>query len=420
MDHATQVEVVERWLAMYRAGGTQMAPDVARIDPSIYTSPEWFDAEQRTAFRARPVVACLSADIATPGDFVTFVSGGVPLVVVRDDDGVVRAFHNACRHRGTQVAHGCGHSKNFACPFHNWTYARDGRLLGQPRSMGGFDSLDKSLFGLVPVTAGEGHGLVFVQVEATPAPVADDLEAEDRDASGPGTATPLDVTAILGQEIARDLDALDLSACHVWGRERRSWDCNWKLLLDTFTESYHVFALHGASVGPDYPGHIMAYDAFGPHLRIPVPRLTILELEDQPQDDWDLLAHATVQYHLSPNAMVKHTIDHFILWRFEPVGPGRTVAEMTMYTREPRSAYVEGSPAHDAMVGWFDLHDAVTRDEDYPESERIQRTLESGVVRQTVLGRNEGATQHFHRIVREAVASAASISEAIASRSLEQ
>jgi phenylpropionate dioxygenase-like ring-hydroxylating dioxygenase large terminal subunit len=143
----------------------------------------------------------------------------------------------------------------------------------------------------------------------------------------------------------------------------------------------------------------MVYDTFGPHLRIPVPRATLLDLAAQPSERWSLLPHATVQYHLSPNAMVNHTIDHLILWRFVPLAVDRTVAEMTMYVPE----HVDDDAWRKSMEDWFDLHDAVTRDEDYPQSERIQRVLASGRVARTVLGRNEGAVQHFHRTIRDRV-----------------
>jgi phenylpropionate dioxygenase-like ring-hydroxylating dioxygenase large terminal subunit len=382
MDHATQVDVIERWLAMYRSGSTQLAPGVVELDPTIYTDPAWFARERQRLFRDRPVLVCLSADVAEPGDFVTVDCGGVPLVIVRGDDGMVNALVNVCRHRATQVAHGCGQAKNFVCPFHNWTYARDGRLLGQPRSQGGFAELAKETLGLVAVPVAERFGLVFVR---------------------PGGGAPIDVAEHLGSTIARDLESFDLAGYHVWGRQRREWACNWKLIMDTFTESYHVFALHGASVGPDYPGHVMIFDAYGPHLRIPVPRSSILDLEARPRAEWDLLAHATVQYHLAPNTMVNHTVDHFILWRFEPVAPNRTVAEMTMHTPDAPADHDPADAWSTSMTAWFDLHDAVTRDEDYPESERIQRGLESGQVTRTVLGRNEGAVAHFHRHVRTEV-----------------
>ena len=380
MDHATQVDVIERWLAMHAAGTTQLAADVLRVDTDVYLSPEWFEREREVLFRRGVSVACLSADVRHPGDHVVVESGGVPIVVVRPPDGSARGFLNACRHRGAPVVRACGvNARNFACPFHAWTYALDGRLLGRPRSEGGFDTLDRGELGLVPVEVAEAHGVVLVR------PVGEE---------------PIDVERELAG-VAPDLDNFALDGYEVFGRMRREWRGNWKLLLDTFMESYHVFALHGASVGPDYPGHVMVFDAFGPHLRIPVPRASLLEFATRPRDEWSLLPHATVQYHLSPNAMVNHTIDHVILWRFVPMAVDHTIAEMTMYV--PSADIVDDDAWRKTMDEWFDLHDAVTRDEDYPESERIHAVLASGRVPQTVLGRNEGAVQHFHRTIRSRV-----------------
>jgi phenylpropionate dioxygenase-like ring-hydroxylating dioxygenase large terminal subunit len=381
LDPIAQTEVIARWLDMYRRGTTQLADDVVRVDTSVYRSTEWWEREQDALFRQGVIVACLTADVPAAGDYVTVESGGVPLIVSRDEDGAVHAFVNACRHRASTVVEGCGHrGRSFVCPFHNWTYALDGRLLAQPRSQDGFATLDRDDFGLRAVPAAEAHGLVLVR---------------------PGGGAAIDADGAL-HGLGPELGSFNLDRYRVYGRRARQWRCNWKLLLDTFMESYHVFALHGASVGPDYPGHVMIYDTYGPHMRIPVPRASILEFEQRPRDEWSLLPHATVQYHLAPNAMVNHTIDHVILWRFVSTAVDATTAEMTMYVpiddgRERSDVWQK------EMDDWFELHDAVTRDEDYPESEHIQRVLASNRVSETVLGRNEGAVQHFHRSVRAAV-----------------
>jgi phenylpropionate dioxygenase-like ring-hydroxylating dioxygenase large terminal subunit len=378
MDRSVQLDVIDRWLAMYHAGVTQLADDVYEVDTDVYRSPEWFAREQRALFREGVVVACLSADIPNAGDFTVVESGGIPVIVSRDAGGAVRAFLNACRHRAAPVVEGCGHrARNFVCPFHNWTYGLDGSLLGQPRAQQGFDTLADERLGLVPLPVAEAAGVVLVRPEGD---------------------APIDVEATLCG-LGPELEAYALASYARYAHQRRRWRCNWKLLLDTFMESYHVFALHGASVGPDYPGHVMVFDPFGPNMRIPVPRASILELEQRPRDEWSLLPHATVQYFIAPNAMVNHTIDHVILWRFVPVAADETIAEMTMYVPER----VDDDAWRKTMDDWFELHDAVTRDEDYPESERIQCVLNSGRVRATVLGRNEGAVQHFQRCVRVAV-----------------
>jgi phenylpropionate dioxygenase-like ring-hydroxylating dioxygenase large terminal subunit len=385
MQHSMQVELIERWLSMYHAGATQLADDVYEVDTAVYRSPEWFAREQRALFRNGVVLGCLSADIPNPGDFTVIESGGIPIILSRDGDGHVRAFLNACRHRAAPLLEGCGHrARNFVCPFHNWTYALDGALLGQPRSQEGFATLARDTLGLAALPVAEVAGLVFVRPEGD-----EPIEA---------------ASALCG--LGPELESYALSSYVRYGHQRRTWRCNWKLLLDTFMESYHVFALHGASVGPDYPGHVMVFDTYGPNMRIPVPRASLLELEQRPRAEWSLLPHATVQYFVAPNAMVNHTIDHVILWRFVPAAADRTVAEMTMYVPER----VGDDEWRRSMDDWFELHDAVTRDEDYPESERIQAVLESGRVATTMLGRNEGAVQHFQactrvRVEREAVES---------------
>lgn len=378
MDHATEVTIARRWLDLDRAGTTTLAASTFELDPSVYTSPDRFAREQQRLFRDGVVVACLTADLPASGDYVTLESGGVPILVLRGQDGTIRAFLNACRHRATPVLSGCGHrARNVVCPFHAWTYSLDGRLLGQPRSCEGFAGVDADGLGLVELPSAVAHGLVLVR------PVGDGpIEAEVAlGADGRGN----------GGGLGPELDSYGIDGYVRYDRTRRVWRCNWKLILDTFLESYHVFALHGRSVGPDYPGHVMVFEEFGPHLRIPVPRATIHELESLPEDEWRLRPHATIQHFVAPNAMVNFTVDHLILWRFEPLSADETVAEMTQYvpaaSTQPDAYWRE----------WYDLHDAVTRDEDYPESERIHRVLASGRVDRTLLGRNEGALQHFHR-----------------------
>ena len=89
MDHATQVDVITRWLAMHRSGGTQLAPDVLELDTAVYTDPVWFGREREALFGARATVACCSADVREPGDYVTADVGGTPVLIVRDDDGAI-------------------------------------------------------------------------------------------------------------------------------------------------------------------------------------------------------------------------------------------------------------------------------------------------------------------------------------------
>ena len=99
----------------------------------LYHDPEFFEAEKRAFLRAAPQVVCHESEIAEPGEWRTLEYLGESVIVIRGDDGEVRAFSNVCRHRGSRLVDGDGGcAKVLTCPYHAWSYARDGRLVGVP------------------------------------------------------------------------------------------------------------------------------------------------------------------------------------------------------------------------------------------------------------------------------------------------
>jgi phenylpropionate dioxygenase-like ring-hydroxylating dioxygenase large terminal subunit len=380
MDHATQIDLVGRVIEMNAQRTTTLAPAPLPIPSTNYTSAEHHARECAQVFRGRPVFACLSADIPTPGDVITFDSGGVPVVVVRAEDGQVRAYVNACRHRGAAVARGRGHvARSFTCGFHGWVYdTADGHLVGQPRSCAGFDSLDPSCLGLRPLAAAEGRGLVVVR---------------------PGGDEPIDVDDWLCG-LGPELGARHYGALTAYRQQASTWQCNWKLLLDTFLESYHVFTLHRESLGSFYLGIASPFDAFGPHNRIVVPQTTILQQAERPREEWELLPYAVLQYFLAPNVIISNLYGYVMTWRFVADAADRTTVEHSLYTTEP----VETDEGRQHFDTRFEAARSVTGDEDFPESERIHRNLASGLVDHTNAGRNEPGIIHFHDMLRAQLA----------------
>ncbi len=380
MDRATQHEVAARVIDQHAARTTTLAEEPHRIPVVSYVSEEHHRREQRVLFRDSPVLACLSVDIPEPGDSITIESGGVPIVVVRARDGGVRAHLNVCRHRGTQLTRGrTSGSKSFSCPFHGWVYdADDGRLLAQPRSCDGFAGIDAASLGLRPLAAVEAHGLVVVR---------------------PGSDAPIDADgwlAGLGPELA----VRDYHALIPYAQASSTWNCNWKLLIDTFLESYHVPTLHRVSLGAAYLGIASPFDAYGPHNRIVVPQTAILDQGERPRHEWELLAHSVLQYFLAPNVIISNITGYVMVWRFLADAVDRTTVEHAFYTSEPVST--------DADRERFDQRFAaartVTGAEDFPESELIHRNLASGMTETTIAGRNEPGIIHFHRMIASALA----------------
>lgn len=139
--------------------------DTQVLPPRSFTSPVVYERELEDIFGRSWVHVADTTDLKQPGDFVAAHIGTTPVVVMRAEDGEIRTFLNACRHRGAQLASGtgnCGRSLN--CPYHAWAYAPDGRLLGVPEREE--FSFDPDKMGLVPVRTGVAVPFVFACLDA--------------------------------------------------------------------------------------------------------------------------------------------------------------------------------------------------------------------------------------------------------------
>jgi phenylpropionate dioxygenase-like ring-hydroxylating dioxygenase large terminal subunit len=324
-----------------------------------------------------PLVVAHSSMLAAPGDFVTHDLSGVPLLVVRGDDGKVSAFLNVCRHRGTRVEQlPCGSGKKaFVCPYHSWSYARDGHLLGIPHQEG-FAGIDKNERGLVRVPAGEAAGLVFAR--ASRAVSEADAQLDARDFLGP---------------LAADLEGFDLPGAHVYDARTYTKEMNWKLAFDIFLEAYHLRTAHKDSIYPIFFDNIGLVDRIGPHRRTVFPKRSIRELAGEPDEAMAtaLRKHANVLFHIFPNTLVLVQPDHAAVFHAFPDGPTRT--RFTSYTAVPEA------PLTPKTRAYWDANNAIlygATEEDFALGESIQRGLASGANDEIVFGAFEHALAHFH------------------------
>jgi phenylpropionate dioxygenase-like ring-hydroxylating dioxygenase large terminal subunit len=343
-----------------------------RNPAAAYTDPLRFERELTILFRRRPVLVGLTCDCAEPASYVTAELGGLPVAVVRQPDGSLRGFVNACRHRGAPVLAGRGASlRSIVCPYHAWTYGLDGALKARPLDWG-FDDVPKAECSLHAVAVAEKHGLVFAQASS---------------------GASIDVDSLLdGMEI--ELAEYGLERYVHFETRVREWRFNWKLVIDTFTEPYHIPALHERSIAPDYDFRNSIWDAFGVGQRTVNFRTSIeKEIAEKPESERRLLPHTTIEYFLLPNAVLTHQIDHVELWRAEPIAVDRTLVSTSLYA--PETPHTESARKH-----WkknLDLLLQVTETEDFPMMERIYRGLVSGTVKELVYGRLEPALVHYHR-----------------------
>jgi len=163
---------VRRVFAHLDAGTTDRAPDVMRNPIGIYTDPGRFEAEMARIFRRKTLLACLSGRLPGPGSYLAEDLAGVPVLLMRGEDGAARAFLNSCRHRGTRLLDGAGAVRRaFACPYHGWTYGVDGRLTGVP-DQEAFEGVDLADCTLATLPCTEAEGLIWIRLsrEAPPDP----------------------------------------------------------------------------------------------------------------------------------------------------------------------------------------------------------------------------------------------------------
>lgn len=383
MEHSLQLELARELFSHIDAGTTCLAEDVATNPVASYTDPARLNRELSVLFRRYPLMLGLSCRIPQSGDYFTEESCGIPILVVRDDDGDVRAFLNVCRHRGAQVASDCGHVKrSFICPYHGWSYDTRGRLVGIPDGRN-FEGVDREAHGLIAIPACERYGCIWVQAE-------------------PGTRFDVDETLSgLGPELASYRFE---NYQHYTTRTMRR-RMNWKMLIDTFLEPYHFAVLHPDTVAPLFLHNVCLFHPFGLNMRETLPRHSIMEMRDLPESEWDLIKNTAIVYVLFPNSVIVMQRDHAEVWRVFPLDRkvDECVAFLEFYIPEPATT----ESAHEHWRRNLDLTVRTVEEEDFPIGEGIQRGMLSGAQAHVTYGRNEPALQHWQRSVRTALEEAA-------------
>jgi choline monooxygenase len=197
------------------------APGTA-LTPRLYTDPELLAAEQKLIFERTWQLAGHVAALPRSGSYLTAQAGTQPVLVVRDDQGQLRAYRNVCRHRGSRLLSGSGQCKAaIRCRYHGWTYRLDGSLIGVPEGLGFGDRLDKSTLGLLPVRVEEMCGLIFVNLDREATPLAD-------------------LVGDLPQRLAK----YRIETLESFAPSGGTQPANWKAVADNYLEGYHIPIAH--------------------------------------------------------------------------------------------------------------------------------------------------------------------------------
>ena len=356
-------QAIDRIFTHIDNGTTDLGDTIWKEPVENYYSLERFNAEI-ALLRKLPIPYCPSAALPQNGSYIARNASKTPLLVVRGEDGAVRAFINACRHRGMQVANGSGCKKKaFVCPYHAWTYSLEGKLKRIPGE-DGFPDLNKDDHGLVEVSAIEKGGIVYVQqdgqIDINSLEKCLDYFTDDQEMFQQGEVTD---------------------------------KANWKLLTETLLEGYHIKSLHRDTFYPYGLDNINLVETFGPNSRVIFPFKRIEKLRDLQPNERKIKGTVTAVYHLFPNASVSLLSKHSNLTIMEPIAPNQ-VKLVTYLMTNPET---KGSTAtlEDARRDALFVNES-GQDEDREAARAIQETVTAPANTHLTFGYFEKAIVNFH------------------------
>ena len=215
MDSSTATKIA------FRKGAKTLADGAKSLPRKYFVSPDVFAKEQSEILSKRWLLVGHQSQIPKPGDYFLATIAGESVIVTRDQKSQVRGFYNVCRHRGTRLKEdACGHASAIQCPYHAWTYALDGRLIGAPH-MDDVPGFDKADYALHRMNLGLWEGFIFVNLEKNPEP----LEKWFSPLKGKFSHWNMSIL-----QPAKRID-YDVRA-------------NWKLMFENYSECYHCPGVH--------------------------------------------------------------------------------------------------------------------------------------------------------------------------------
>jgi choline monooxygenase len=203
--------------------------DAHGLPADCYTSEAFFKREMQTVFASSWFMVGRDDQVPNAGNFITFDQADISLIVLRDQAGQLRAFVNACRHRGARLLDvpndkSCGHARAIVCPYHAWTYALDGSLRGA-LGMEETRDFDRADYGLLPARVDCSLGFIWACLDEHAPPLLEWLG-----------------------ELPERLSTYHLEDMVTARVVTHDVDCNWKVWVENFMEGYHVPTVHRASI----------------------------------------------------------------------------------------------------------------------------------------------------------------------------
>jgi phenylpropionate dioxygenase-like ring-hydroxylating dioxygenase large terminal subunit len=371
------------------------APDLGTepIAAEPYYRPEYFERERAAVFRRTWLQIAHTCELPDAGSFIVrpVEVAKTTVLLTRAKDGMIRAFHNVCSHRGTElVQESDGRRSSFSCPYHGWNYGNDGRLRSAP-DFGNF-YVDKAQCSLPTVAVDVCAGLIFINLDPHPAQT---------------------LTEFLGP-LAAKLEAFPVARATRFSEYHYEIEANWKVCYDNFQENYHLRFIHPRSgapgaAGPDNPfGYPSEYGFYGPHRTqmissnpdfVPsaiqartLGRLVVSALAKG-------LAPSTEYLATFPNFFIFGSLAQHFSHTVWPVSATRSRGVVRTYWLDDDTNASERFAREYAMATTLDIHA-----EDRMVIESGQRGLNSGALKHLHFQANEILLRHLYLTVDKSIA----------------
>jgi phenylpropionate dioxygenase-like ring-hydroxylating dioxygenase large terminal subunit len=352
------------------------APLTGTVSSDVYTDPVRFELERERVLNRNWLLAGRSTDVPHTGDWLSFETHGETMIVTRQPDGSLAAFHNVCSHRGTAFvpdAKGCG-AKRFTCPYHGWVYDTTGALVGVPQR----EFFDPAhLDGLRPpkIAAGEWGGFVWVNL------------------AGPENAMPL--LESIGADIVNDLGLFRMEDMVVAEVVEYDVPVSYKAIVDGFNEVYHATQLHGSDANFTKASLQTAFHLTGNNSMMFVPRHSSL---DKLEETGDHLKYTICHYVLFPNTVFNCNPEHIQVFNPIPIDVDRTRFLCWELIYPGAKGEAEYDRYYDkTMAHWEVLKHIVGQD--IGIYEQLKRTKRSSAYIENVLGNRECKIVNYHKIM---------------------
>ena len=326
------------------------------LDPASYRDPEIFARERARIFSREWLCIGRVEDVARPGDYASVDIAGEPLVMVRDRDGALHVHSRVCRHRSMILVEGSGNAGNFVCPYHAWTYALDGRLVGAPE-MDRSPGFARERCRLPGPRVEIWLGFVFVNFDPEASPLAPRL-------------APLS-GALANWSLADMVTVRSFEFELGW---------NWKVMCENFIEAYHHLGAHRLSLEPFLPTRLVQVEeSKGPyaivHMGHAKPVGHVPEEARAPTALPDIAALTAGQrgrsslVHVFPCHLISPEADRMEYYTVFPLAPDRL--RVRKHFCVPRAALAE--PRTDAAIGELAARHLAYRIEDVAINDGVMK-----------------------------------------------